>query len=113
MEGELGVPLELRQGPQGTSHVASGKSDLLSSCEGHLGIPVESLQVNRASSRVEVGNSGFLSSCDRHLGVLSSFNRGVRPRLILRHGTPLFSRVVTGLSGLLSSSGGSQRAGHK
>ena len=32
-----------------------------------------------------------------------SFNRGARPRLILRHGTPLSHRVLKGVSGLMSS----------
>jgi len=54
----------------------------------------EYLHGNRASSRVQTGISVFFYSCDRHLGFLSSFNSGVRPRLLLRHGTPLSSRVV-------------------
>ena len=36
--------LELRQGTEGASHVASGKSNLPSSCEGELGIALKSLQ---------------------------------------------------------------------
>ena len=51
--------LDLSCGHQGTSHIASGKSGLLSSCEGHLGISVEMLQGHRASSLIEEGNSGF------------------------------------------------------
>ena len=35
---ELARILELRQGPQGASRVAPGKSNLHSSCEGELGI---------------------------------------------------------------------------
>ena len=50
---KLGVPLELRWGPQGTFCVASGNSGLLSSCKGHLGINFEALQGNRASSSAE------------------------------------------------------------
>ena len=61
--------LELPQGPEGASHVVSGKSGILSSCEGPLGIPLKLVRVTRASSRVEAGNSGFLSSSDRDLGV--------------------------------------------
>ena len=61
--------LELPWGPEGASHVVSGKSGILSSCEGPLGIPLELVRVIRASSRIEVGNSGFLSSSDRDLGV--------------------------------------------
>ena len=34
---KLGVPLKLKQGPQGTAHVASGKSSLHASCEGLSG----------------------------------------------------------------------------
>ena len=36
-------------------------------------------------------------------GSLRSRNRRVRPRLVLRHGTPLAARVVHGVSGNLSS----------
>ena len=97
--------LNLPWGPEGASHVVSGKSEILSSGEGPLGIPLELVQVTRASSRVEAGNSGFLSSCDRDLGVpmeiplgsqtsfhvetwnstsLSRWKRGVRPPVKLR-----------------------------
>ena len=60
---------ELPPGPEGASHVVSGKSGVLSSCEGPLGIPLELVQVTRASCRVEAENSGFLSSSDRDLGI--------------------------------------------
>ena len=36
---------------------------------------------------------------------LPSFNRAARPCLMLRHGTPLFSQVLKGVSDLLLSSG--------
>ena len=52
----LGAPLELRQGSQGTTLVALGVSGLLSYCEGELGIPLEVLQGIQASSRVVVGS---------------------------------------------------------
>ena len=65
---------------------------------GPPGIPLESQQGNKASSQVEAGNSGLLSSCDKDHGFLSSFKRGVRPRLVLRHRTRLSSRVVKGVS---------------
>ena len=96
--------LELPRGPEGASHVVSGKSGFLSSCEGPLGIPLELVRVTRASSRVEAGNSGFLSSSDKDLGdeSLWRFPWGVRCRLVLGHGTPLPSQVGNGLSGLLS-----------
>ena len=38
----LRIPLELQQGSQGTTRVASGESCLLSSCEEDLGIPLVS-----------------------------------------------------------------------
>ena len=59
--------------------------------------------MNKASSRVRwetQGSSPFLTSIS---GFLWSLNRGVRPRLVLRHGTRLAFRVVNGVSGLLSS----------
>ena len=43
----------------------------------------------------------FLSTCDRDLRVPIEFQRGVRPRVLLRHGTMLSFRIVKGVSGLL------------
>ena len=82
---EVRSPLELRGPPRDSLCIASG--------------------INRASSRVEMGTSVFLSiafltSTSRSL---RSWNRVVRPHLVLRHGTPLASRVVHGVSGHLSS----------
>ena len=48
--GKLGVFLKLGKVSQGASHVASGKSNLLLSCEWDPWIAIESLQSNRASS---------------------------------------------------------------
>ena len=97
--------LELPQGPEGASHVVSGKSGILLSCEGPLRIRLKLVRATRASSRVEVGNSGFLSSSDRDLRVpmeislgsqmssrvetwnsisLSRWKRGFRPPVELR-----------------------------
>ena len=50
--GKLGVPFELQLVPQGTSHVASGKSSPLWSCVGECRSAFDSLQGNRASSHV-------------------------------------------------------------
>ena len=50
--GNLGS-FELRQGPDGASHLVFGKSGILLSCEGPLWIPLELVQGTRASSRVE------------------------------------------------------------
>ena len=47
---KLGVPLDLRRGPQGPAHVASGKSSLCASCEGPLGIPLQSVPGPMSSS---------------------------------------------------------------
>ena len=82
---EVRSPLALRGPPRDSLCIASG--------------------INRASSRVEMGTSVFLSiafltSTSRSL---RSWNRGGRPHLVLRHGTPLASQVVHGVSGHLSS----------
>ena len=50
---------ELPRGPEGASHVVSGKSGNLSSCEGPLGIPLELVQSTKASSQVGAGNSAL------------------------------------------------------
>ena len=97
--------LDLPRGPEGASHVVSGKSGLLLSCEGPLGIPLELVHGTRAAFQHEAGNSGFLSSYDRDLGVpmkiplgsqtsscvgawnsasLSRWKRGVTPPVELR-----------------------------
>ena len=73
---KLGVPLELRWGPQGPAHVASGKSSLHASCEGILEIPLQSLPCLRYSSGAEAGISGFLSSVDMDLGDPVEFQQG-------------------------------------
>ena len=103
--GKLGVPLDLRWGPPGPARVASEKSGLFSSCKGPVWIPHKSLPINRAVSRVQSGNSVFSPVATGISGFLSRFNKGVRPRLVLKHGTLHSSRVLKGLSGLQSSSG--------
>ena len=72
----LGVPVELRQGPQGCACVASGKSSLNASCEGPLEIPLQAVQWPISSSRVKAGTSGFLSSADIDLELPMEFQRG-------------------------------------
>ena len=102
--GSVGF-LKLPWGPEGASHVVSGKSGILSSCDWPLEIPLTLVQATRASSRVETGNSGFLSSSDREFRVpmgiplgrqtsssagawnfasRSRLKRGVRPPVMLR-----------------------------
>ena len=95
--------LELPRGPEGASHVVSGKSGILSNCEGPLGIPLELVRATRASSRVEVGNSGFLSSSDRELGVPMEIPLGSQTSSHVGDGTPLPSRGGKGVSRLLWS----------
>ena len=94
------------QGPQGTSCVASGKSDLLSSCECHLGILVVLLQGNWASSRLETGNSGLLSSCNRDLRVSIEFQQGSQAMSCVPAWDSAFLLSCKMLSGLLSNWGG-------
>ena len=69
--GKLGVPLELRRGPQGPAHIASEKLGLFLGCEGHVRIPLILLPSNgpclefsretQCSSPAVTGISGFLS----------------------------------------------------
>ena len=74
---KLGVPLELRRGPQ-AMRVASGKSSLHLSSEGPLRIALQSVQGHMASSRVEVGTSGFLSSSDMDFRIPTEFQQGTQ-----------------------------------
>ena len=102
------VFLELRREDLGSSRVPTRTSGNLScslrdvrppfKLQGPPRIPLELQQGNKASSQVEAANSGLLSSCDKDHGFLSSFKRGVRPRIVLRHGTRLSSHVVKGVS---------------
>ena len=52
---KLGVPLELRRGPQGSPLVASGKSSLHVSCDGSLRIPLQLVLGPKTLSRAEAG----------------------------------------------------------
>ena len=80
---EVRSPLLLRGVPRYSLHIAAG--------------------VNRASSRVEAGTLGCLSISDFDHMVSADWNTRVRPRIVLRNGTPLASRVVHGVTGHLSS----------
>src|SRR5574341_723305 len=71
--------------------------------EGPLGTPLSLVHWKRASSPVEAGTSGFLWFQTLIAGSLQTGDRRVRPRLGLRHGTPLASRGVPGERGHLSS----------
>ena len=73
---EIGVPLELQRGPQGSDCVASGKSSLHVSCEAPLRIPLQSFLGPRSSSGSEARTSGFLSSVDMEHGVPMEFQHG-------------------------------------
>ena len=73
---KLGVPLELRQGPQGPARVASGKASLHASCERPLGILLQSLPGLQSSSGVEARTSGFLTSANMDLGIPMEFPQG-------------------------------------
>lgn len=79
---KLRFPLQLRQEPQETSHVTSGKSGLLLSCERlHLRIPFELLQgigphlelmqETRGSSPLETGISRFYPVSTGESGLVS------------------------------------------
>ena len=49
------VPLELRQGHQGPTHVSPGKASLHASCERPLGIPLQSVPGPNSSCGFEAG----------------------------------------------------------
>ena len=89
----LGVPLELRLGPQGPYYVASGKSSLHASCEGPLRIPLQLVLWARSSSGVGTGTSSFPSRADMDLGVPMEFQQESQAS----------SRVETYKSAFLSS----------
>ena len=98
----LGVPLDLGQGLRGPAPVASGKSSLHASCEGSLGIPLQAVPGLRSSSGFE-GEPQDSSPLPTWIsGFLWSFQRGVRPRLLWRHTSPLSSRAGYAVSGFLS-----------
>ena len=85
------------------SQGAYEKSGILWSLEGPLGL--HWVWCNGRRPQLELrrepqGSSPFLTSI---AGSLQSINRRVRPRLVLRNGTPLASRVVHGVTGNLSS----------
>lgn len=75
------APLELHQGSQASSQVAAE---------------------TRGSSQVAIRIFGFLSRCNGDIRISLEWERRVRPPLTLRHGSPVSSRGVKGLSGLLS-----------
>src|SRR5574341_1003181 len=71
--------------------------------EGPLGTPLGLVHWKRASSPVEAGTAGYLCFQTPIAGSLQTGDRRVRPRLGLRHGTPLASRDVPGERGRWSS----------
>ena len=70
---------------------------------GPLGTPLDLVQWKNASSQVEEGTSGFLSISDSDRSVPAGLGQESQASSSLRNGTPLASRVVQGVSGLLSS----------
>ena len=102
---KLGVPLELRQGPQGPTCGASGRSSLHASSKQPLGIPLHSVMGPRSSSGVDTRTSGFLSSADMDLGVPIEFQQGSQASSPMEtcNSTLLFSwKICVRLPGQLS-----------
>ena len=100
---KLGVPLELRQGPQGPSHVASESPVSMRLARGLSGFLSSRCLV--LSPHLELrpqpqGSSKLLTWISRFLW---SFHRGVRPHLQWRLASLLSSPAVTVVSGFLSS----------
>ena len=71
---KLGVPLELRWGPQGPAHVALGQSSLHACYQETLGISLQSVLDPRSGD--EDRTSGFHSSADMDLSVPMEFQQG-------------------------------------
>ena len=95
--------LKFPRGPERASHVVSGKSGILLSCEGPLWIPLELVQATTLHlelRRYTQGSSPALTGISRSLW---RFHWGVRCLFLLGHGTPLPARVGKGVSGHLSS----------
>ena len=95
--------LEFPRRPERASHVVSGKSGILLSCEGPLGIPLELVQATTLHlelRRYTQGSSPALTGISRSLW---RFHWGVRCLFLLGHGTPLPARIGKGVSGHLSS----------
>ena len=96
---------------RGSSRVATGTSGNLSCVLTGVRHPfdyrgkiLDSFQVSAEESSLNLRRETLFSPVVTWIsGFLSSFNGVVRLRLVLRHGTSLCSRVVKGISGLLSS----------
>ena len=80
---EVRSPLALRGPPQDSSRITAG--------------------MNRALSRVEAGTSSSSPFLTLITGSLQSWNRRVRPHLVLTNGTLIASRVVHGVTDHLLS----------
>ena len=109
--GEVGIPLELKQGmsphlemrwgTRGSSRVASGNSGFLSSCDGYLREPLELRKGNKAFYQVLRGDLGLLSRRCGKKGVSSHIEgefRGFSQVAVEVWGS---SRVTMGKSGSL------------
>ena len=73
---KLGVPLELRWGPQGPARIALGQSSLHACYEETLGTSLQSVLDPRSSPGDEDRTSGFHSSADMDLSVPMEFQQG-------------------------------------
>ena len=100
---KLGVPLELRWGPQGPTHVPSGKSSLHTSCKRPLRIPLQSVPGPSLHLKLRPEPQGSAPGPTWISGFLWGIHRGVSPHLVWRYASPLSSRVVTVVSGLMFS----------
>ena len=96
---KLRVFLELLQGLQEPTRVASGKSSLHVSCKGPLGIPLQSVPGPKSLSGGEPGTCGSFPVLTWILAFHWSFHRGVRPHVDKRHTRPLASRAMAAVSG--------------
>ena len=112
MDGGIGVFTNWRENSWEALEF-QGETGLLLTCDGNVGIPVLMKQGNHHLERRRGDNGALLElrlepqgsspGLTWLSGFLWGFNRGVRPRLVWRHGSPLSSQGVKQVSGFLSS----------
>ena len=83
MLGEVGIPLNSKQGHQPSSQDEVGNTGFISSC-GKLGVPLKLQQVFWRNSRVAKRESRLCSGCRRKLGIALKLLYGKRHYLALR-----------------------------
>ena len=69
LRGQVGIPLDSKQGHRPSSQDEMGNTVLISSCVGKLRIPLELRQVSQGTSLVAKSESNLRSGCRREPGI--------------------------------------------